>query len=110
MTSKRTAASKRTSPPRTADYAKAFLKDWERLTRAGRYDTNRLKEAMLLLVANEGPLGSEWKDHPLSGGQWQGHRECHVGGDFLLAYTLDDTVKAGAIVFVRAGTHADLFE
>ena len=35
--------SKRTSPPRTADYAKAFLKGWERLTRAGRFDMNWLK-------------------------------------------------------------------
>jgi mRNA interferase YafQ len=26
---------------------------------------NRLKEAMLLLIANDGPLGPEWLDHPL---------------------------------------------
>jgi mRNA interferase YafQ len=37
------------------------------------------------------------------------HRECHIGGDFLLAYKLDDSAKPGLIVFVRAGTHADLF-
>ena len=109
MTSKRTAASKRAPLPRAVDYAKSFRKDWERLTRAGRYDMNRLKEAMLLLIANDGPLGPEWLDHPL-GGDWEGHRECHVGGDFLLAYKLDDTEKTGCIVFVRAGTHADLFE
>jgi mRNA interferase YafQ len=68
----------------------------------------RLKEAMLLLVANDGPLGPEWLDHPLKG-EWVGDRECHVGGDFLLIYTLDVTGKSDAIVFVRAGTHADLF-
>jgi len=61
--------------PRAADYAKSFLKDWERLSRAGRYDMNRLKEAMLLLIANDGSLGPEWLDHPL-GGDWEGHREC----------------------------------
>ena len=43
----------------------------------------RLKEAMLLLIANDGPLGPEWLDHPLVG-DWEGHRECHIGGDFLL--------------------------
>jgi mRNA interferase YafQ len=95
--------------PRAADYAKSFLKDWERLSRAGRYDMNRLKEAMLLLIANDGPLGPEWLDHPL-GGDWEGHRECHIGGDFLLAYKLDDNAKHGLIVFVRTGTHAELFE
>ena len=84
------------------------MKDWERLSRSGRYEMNRLKEAMLLLLANENPLGPEWLDHPLKG-DWEGHRECHVGGDFLLAYTLDGNGKAGLVVFVRAGTHSDLF-
>jgi len=109
MTSKRTAASKRAALPRAADYAKSFLKDWERLSRSGRYDMNRLKEAMLLLIANESPLGPEWLDHPL-GGDWDGHRECHIGGDFLLAYKLVDGAKHGLVVFVRTGTHAELFE
>jgi mRNA interferase YafQ len=105
---KKPAASKRASPPRAADYAKRFLKDWERLSRSGRFDMNRLKEAMLSLIANDGPLGPEWLDHPLKG-EWAGCRECHIGGDFLLVYKLDDSGKTGLIVFVRAGTHADLF-
>jgi len=65
----------------------------------------RLKAVMLLLIAGDAPLGPEWLDHPLKGG-WEGHRECHVGGDFLLIYR----VGASQIVFVRAGTHADLFD
>ena len=109
MISKKTAASKRAPLPRASDYTKSFLKDWERLSRAGRYDLNRLKEAMLLLIANDNSLGPEWLDHPL-GGDWKGHRECHIGGDFLLAYKLEDSAKHCLIVFVRAGTHADLFE
>ncbi len=109
MISKKTAASKRASLPRAGAYAKSFLKDWERLFRSGRYDMNRLKEAMMMLLANDGALGPEWLDHPL-GGDWEGHRECHIGGDFLLTYKLDDSGKCGLIVFVRAGTHAELFE
>ena len=62
----------------------------------------------MLLVANEAPLGPEWRDHPLVGG-WEGYRECHIGGDFLLAYKLDDQAKPGLVVFVRSGTHAELF-
>lgn len=87
MTSKKAAGSKRAALPRAADYTKTFLKDWERLTHAGRYDMTRLKEVMLLLIANDAPLGPEWLDHPLQG-DWQGHRDCHVGGDFLLAYKM----------------------
>lgn len=59
MTSKKASGSKRTPFPRAADYAQSFLKDWERLSRSGRYDLNRLKEAMMLLIANESALGPE---------------------------------------------------
>ncbi len=46
---------------------------------------HQLKQVMLLLIANDGPLWPEWQDHPLTG-NWDGYRECHVGGDFLLIY------------------------
>jgi mRNA interferase YafQ len=104
MTSKKTAASKRAPLPRASDYAKPFLKDWERLSRSGRFDMNRLKVAMLLLIANDAPLGPEWLDHALKG-DWDDHRECHIGGDFLLIYQ----VEGNTINFVRAGTHTELF-
>ena len=65
MTSKKPASSKRATPPRACDYTKIFIKDWERLSRSGRYDLKRLKAAMLLLIGNDAPLGPEWLDHPL---------------------------------------------
>jgi mRNA interferase YafQ len=66
---------------------------------------HRLKEAMLLLIANDAPLGPEFRDHALRG-DWADHRECHIGGDFLLVYQ----VEGNLLNFVRAGTHSDLFE
>jgi len=105
MTSKKPASSKRAALPRQCDYTKAFRKDWERLSQSGRYDLYRLKQAVLLLVANDAPLGPEWRDHALKG-DWADHRECHIGGDFLLIYR----VEGNAVYFVRAGTHAELFE
>lgn len=104
MSSIKKSADKRTSLPRTVSYTKLFIKDWDRLTRSGRYDMKRLKEVMLLLVANNGLLPPEWKDHELKG-EWAGHRECHAGGDFLLIYILDEA----QVVFSRAGTHSELF-
>ena len=53
--------------PRRVDYARQFLKDWRRLLRSGRFDMNRLKSVMLLLIANDAPLGPERRDHPLKG-------------------------------------------
>ncbi|ELI7921244.1 TPA: type II toxin-antitoxin system YafQ family toxin [Yersinia enterocolitica] len=70
---------------------------------------HRLKHAMLLLIANDTPLGAEWLDHPLKG-DWENFRECHIGGDFLLIYKLSGSSKIGEIVFVRAGTHSELFD
>jgi mRNA interferase YafQ len=99
------ASVKRASLPRAAAYTKTFVKDWEKLSRTGRYDMRQLKEAMMLLIANDRPLGPEWLDHPLKG-EWADHRECHIGGDFLLIYQLE----GNQINFVRAGTHAELFE
>ena len=49
---------------------------------------------------NESPLSFD----PLKG-DWADHRECHIGGDFLLIYQIEDD----SVVFTRAGTHADLF-
>ncbi len=59
---------------------------------------------MLLLIAADGPLCAKWLDHPLKG-DWDDHRECHIGGDFLLIYLPQDDL----ITFVRIGTHAELF-
>jgi len=100
----KTAESKRAALLRSSDFTKAFQKDWERLSHSGRYDMHRLKEAMLLLIANDAPLSAEWLDHALKV-QWADHRECHIGGDFLLIYQVQGT----RINFVRAGTHSELF-
>ena len=79
------------------------------MTESGRYDMKRLKEAMLLLIATDDPLGPEWLDHALKG-EWADHRECHIGGDFLLIYQLQGSGNNEMLVFVRAGTHTELFE
>ena len=94
--------------PRTSDYTKAFQKDWVRLSKSGRYDMKLLKEVMMLLIANDEPLPEEWLDHALVG-NWADHRECHIGGDFLLIYYLEKKGKQEMIVFVRTGTHSELF-
>ena len=96
--------------PRSSDYTKAFLKDWDRLSRTKRYNMAQLKDAMMVLVSNDALLGPEWKDHALKG-DWLGTRECHIGGDFLMIYELgDDASAVGKIVFVRLGTHSELFK
>ena len=101
---KKPAKAKRAPLPRKSDHTKQFDKDWEKLTYSGKQDMRRLKDAMMLLIANEGPLPAEWLDHELEG-EWADHRECHAKGDLLLIYRLE----ADSVIFVRAGTHSELF-
>lgn len=108
MASKKSAASKRANLPRVSDYTREFQKYWVRLSHSGRYDMNRLKNFMLLLVANNGPLPPEWLDHPLMG-EWAGHSEYHIGGDFLLFYRLDDSGKSGLVVLCAVGLAPSCF-
>lgn len=109
MTLKKTAKSKRTKPPRDFTRTKEFTKDWQRISHSGRYDMTKLKKVMLLLIENAEPLPEQWLDHPLTG-QWANHRECHMGGDFLLIYKLDKSGTDERVIFIRTGTHAELFE
>lgn len=106
MTSKKTPQEKRAKAPRRSDYTREFLKDWKRLTHSGRYNLHQAKAGMLLIIANDAPMPAEWLDHSLRG-DWADHREFHAGGDFLVIYRLSDD---DAAIFVRIGTHADLFE
>lgn len=109
MPSKKPASSKRASLPLAADFTNEFLKDWKRLSHSGRFDMNRLKSVTIQLIADDEPLPPERRDHELAG-SWSDHRECHIGGDFLLIYRVSGNSPKRGVVFVRAGTHADLFE
>ena len=62
------------------------------------------KKPCFLRIANDAPLGSEWLGNDLNG-EGADHRECHIGGDFLLTCQLDGHYLS----FVRAGSHANLF-
>lgn len=50
---------------------------------------------------------SSWfsADHELKKGEWEGSRECHIGGDFLLVY--QDHGKLP--IFGDLGSHSELF-
>ncbi len=97
------------APPRIFAIHKDFRKDWTKLEHSGRYDMARLKTVMLMLIDGSAALPVEYLDHALIG-DWQGHRECHIGGDWLLIYRLDvQANKDDLLMFVRTGTHSELF-
>ena len=76
----------------------------DRISRAGQCtDHAKLKTVIDLLLA-EKPLPPKSRDHQL-GGNWGGHRDCHIEPDWILiCKILDDEIR-----LERTGTHSDLF-
>ena len=95
--------------PRKSGLAKRFAKDWKRLERSGRYPLQELKAVMQLLIENSGPLPPKYLDHPLKG-DWIDFRDCHIRGDWILIYRINETPYGEEVIFVRTGTHAELFD
>lgn len=66
-------------------------------------DIEKLKEIMKLLI-QENPLQQKNRNHKLKG-EYVGYWECHIEPDWLLVYKKTET----HIIFVRTGSHSDLF-
>lgn len=79
-----------------------FMKDYALLKRRG-YNLHKLKE-IIERIALEEKLESKYKDHILAG-NYSGCRECHIEPDWLLIYMIVDS----SVIFIRTGTHPDLF-
>ena len=56
-------------------------------------------------LVEQKPLEAKYRDHPLKG-DYVDCRECHIEPDWLLIYM----IKEDTIIFVRTGSHADLFK
>ena len=78
-----------------------FQKDYKKAVKSGR-DIARLKLVMTW-IAQEQNLPPALRDHKLIG-NYQGRRECHLAGDWLLIYKLEND----AVIFERTGFHSEL--
>jgi len=83
-------------------YSNKFEKDIKKAQKRGK-NIEKLKNIIEMLI-NEKPLPEANRDHKLTG-DLIGHRECHVEADWLLLYRIEDQT----IIFVRTGTHSNLF-
>ena len=81
-----------------------FKKDYK-LAMKRNLNINLLDDIIRALSRGE-TLPEKNKDHELTG-NWAGHRECHITGDWLLIYRIDDDVLV--LTLARTGTHSDLF-
>jgi len=82
---------------------KAFHRDEEKIKMSDKHFTRFINALHHLSQKNS--LPSEFKDHALIG-EWSDFRECHLSGDLLLIYQVEqDTIK-----LVRIGSHSQLFK
>ncbi|MFV0416428.1 MAG: type II toxin-antitoxin system YafQ family toxin [Chthoniobacterales bacterium] len=79
-----------------------FKRDIKRVRKRGK-NLTKMKIVVDLLLAGEA-LPSKYRDHQL-GGNWNGHRDCHIEPDWLLIYKIFDN----ELRLERTGTHSDLF-
>lgn len=80
-----------------------FERDLRLISKRGK-SLEKIKTIMRQL-AEQKPLGAKHCDHPLKG-EYVDCRECHIEPDWLLIYMIKDD----SIIFVRTGSHADLFK
>ena len=87
------------------EYTSKFKRD---LKLAKRRNKNMASlQGIMKHIEHEKPLNLRYKDHALSS-NWHGHRELHIEPDWLLIYKL--LPKEKVVIFVRTGTHSDLFD
>ena len=88
----------------SVDTTKRFDKDLKRCLKRG-LKLQHIYDAINLLRTN-GSLPAQYHPHKLSGnldGVW----ECHIEPDWLMTWEQNDTQLT--LLFLRTGTHSDLF-
>lgn len=83
-----------------------FRKSYKKIIGSGDFFVEDF-DHLILLIANREVLPIYYYDHALSGNM-SGSRECHIKGDCLLVYKVNDAHKV--IYLVDIGNHANLFE
>lgn len=86
----------------TPDYTTQFQRDYKLSAKRGL--DMYLIDALIGDLVDERPLDERHRDHPLKG-EYIGCRECHIQPDWLLVYR----IVGDKIIFVRNGTHSDIF-
>ena len=81
-----------------------FAKDYKRAKKRD-LSLKELKKVAQKLAQGE-KLEPKYKDHSLKGSFKKGYKECHIKPDWLLIYR----IEKDELVFVRTGTHSDLFK
>lgn len=84
-------------------FSSKFKKKWKKYSRSGRYDFIEVSD-ILHALSRGSDLDSKYRNHALKG-NWVGFKECHIQGDLLLIYRIEDE----ELKLADLGTHSELF-
>lgn len=87
---------------------KSFDKAFRKLKRSGKM-SQKIEDKLIKAIdtlASGKSLPKSYNDHQLRG-DFAGYNECHIRGDLLLVYYIDDDILALALVDI--GTHSQIF-
>ncbi|GHV84611.1 hypothetical protein AGMMS50230_02190 [Spirochaetia bacterium] len=82
----------------------SFKQEYTLAKKRGK-NLDKLIEIMGLII-REAPLPPRCRNHPLHG-NWAGFSECHIEGDWLLVYRIDEANRR--VYFSHIGSHSDIF-
>ena len=81
-----------------------FKRDYK-LIKKRRFDIAEL-QAVVTMLAEGKTLPESYRDHALIG-SYRNARECHIGPDWLLIYSISNDKLI--LELMRTGSHSDLF-
>ncbi len=84
---------------------KAYRKSLKKLVRSGSFDILEV-DRLVNMLATGAWLDPKYDNHPLHG-KYAGCFECHLKGNLLLIYAIDDAEKT--LTLVDIGSHSELF-
>jgi mRNA interferase YafQ len=87
------------------EYTTQFKRDLKKAKKRKKNLT--ILQKVMNLIADEKPLPAKFKNHNLAG-TWKHHKELHLEPDWLLIYKI--VAQNNIVIFVRTGTHSELFE
>lgn len=88
----------------TVEFTTQFKRDLRKVKKRGK--KLHLIQEVIEKIAKQDFLNKKFRDHALIG-NYVGFRELHIEPDWLLIYEV--VSRKEKVVFIRTGTHADLF-
>lgn len=83
-----------------------FKRDYKAAMKKRRDEGKFVQAVSALMDEDSELLRTRFRDHALKG-EWEGFRELHIEGDWLLVYRIEREVLQ--LVLVRTGSHDKLF-